>query len=835
MTGDYEVKIDMIPHESVFRLKVQRIHQTCLFELSWGRGLQLSATLEYPESLTRIYQDWQRTYLNFYKSELRGRVENSGTISIRDIDWHAKLVEVEANFLRQFRIWLRSAELYEIRRQIVSSHSSFAIAQNKGEKKVDLFLTCSPLELARLPWEAWEIGSEFTSAAKVRIFRTPLNIRAETIEEKYLSQMRSHGRRKARLLAILGDDRGLNFEQDLAAVRALDRIVEIKFVGWQPGREIAQLKAEIREAIADEQGWDILFFAGHSNETNFTGGEVAIAPGASILISEIAPQLTIAKKRGLQFAIFNSCSGLRIAESLIDLGLSQVAVMREPIHNAVAQAFLVQFLRSLAADKDVWESLQAACEYFQLEKNYIYPSAYLIPSLFCHPDAVLFRLKPHGVKQHLKQLLPTRQETIAVLTLILLSLQLPVQGYLLERRVLLQAIYRQVTGQIPNSKAPPPVLLVQIDQRSIDEGNLNESKPMPRDYLAKLVDRLSALNVRVIGLDYLLVLPRTESDRKLSQSLRKAVQKQPYGTWFIFVETQDETGQRLKVLPEITSPKWSLQGDMAIPVGGYMKLAPGDNYYSDMLPFSYLLALAYQLNFQPSLLSTQPRLESREDFIDRIKNDFKHQYQREYTSLFASASHLQPITAFSYNFGQTWLHPILDFSIPPERVYERIPAWQLLRNTSGSQLSHIQQQAVMIVPGGYLDAGVSRDGEDNFPLPAAIAYWRRQNDSDTSRIFTGGEIHAYMLHHHLTRSAIVPIPDLWAIAIAALLGKATALVFGLRDRRRQKWAILLICITLGYGLISLQLYISAALLLPFVLPLTTLTIYALPAFMRKKI
>lgn len=99
-------------------------------------------------------------------------------------------------------------------------------------------------------------------------------------------------------------------------------------MGWQPGQEIAELKAKISAAIADERGWDVLFFAGHSNETVLTGGELAIAPNVSLSISEITPQLLKAKQRGLQFALFNSCSGLTLANSLIDLGLSQVAVMR---------------------------------------------------------------------------------------------------------------------------------------------------------------------------------------------------------------------------------------------------------------------------------------------------------------------------------------------------------------------------------------------------------------------------------------------------------------------------------------------------------------------------
>lgn len=58
---------------SVFRLKVQHIGQSCIFELTWGRGQQISATLDYPMALTTLYREWQRTYLSFYnKSSLWG-------------------------------------------------------------------------------------------------------------------------------------------------------------------------------------------------------------------------------------------------------------------------------------------------------------------------------------------------------------------------------------------------------------------------------------------------------------------------------------------------------------------------------------------------------------------------------------------------------------------------------------------------------------------------------------------------------------------------------------------------------------------------------------------
>ncbi|MGF1495700.1 MAG: histidine kinase, partial [Elainellaceae cyanobacterium] len=317
-----------------FRLTVRQIEQVCLFDLMWGDGQQLSATVPYPAAIQQHYQDWQRDYLQFYKTlpapveqaatvpaSLRGRVVGSGRVA-PPVDWHAKLVQAEATLLYAFQTWLRCGELFDLRAAIAQASQP---SPDSESPDVTVFLTCSPLSLARLPWETWELAGESGGAGTVRLVRSPSNIRAQT------GSGRSSRSRRARILAILGDDTGLNFQADREAVQSLSRVADVCFVGWQPGQTAAEVKRSICGAIADEDGWDVLFFAGHSNETLITGGELAIAPATSVTMQEMASYLETARQRGLQFAIFNSCSGLNIAESLINLGFSQVAIMREPI------------------------------------------------------------------------------------------------------------------------------------------------------------------------------------------------------------------------------------------------------------------------------------------------------------------------------------------------------------------------------------------------------------------------------------------------------------------------------------------------------------------------
>jgi hypothetical protein len=185
-----------------------------------------------------------------------------------------------------------------------------------------------------------------------------------------------------------------------------------------------------------------------------------------------------------------------------------------------------------------------------------------------------------------------------------------------------------------------------------------------------------------------------------------------------------------------------------------------------------------------------------------------------------------------------WLHPIIDFSIPPEQVYQRLPAWQFLETPANSpQLSNLNQQVAIIAPGGYSDKLGAPLESDNFLLPSGVSYWRsRQNPPDPRKLFTGGEIHAYMAHHFLTQRQVVPIPDLWMIGVAILLGKGSALALSQQpsQQRRWRWWAVLTSTTAVYGLVSLQIYISAAVLFPWLLPSVTVWTYALPTLLKRK-
>jgi CHASE2 domain-containing sensor protein len=787
-------------NRTAFKLRIRQIASLCDFELSWGKGQILTSQLEYSPELIELYKQWKNAYLNYYQ-HLRGRVKKIVTITPSSQDWRSSLVQAQAKLLDRFHQWLLCPALAAIRRQIAQA------AIHSETRGVDVFLTCTPLELARLPWETWEIGTDLGTVGKIRIARTPNNILCESVHPL---------RRKVRVLAILGEDNRLNFTGDWEVLQQkLSNIAEIRLdKEWKKNEEkdenLEAVLSIICQAIADKRGWDILFFAGHSNETELTGGEISIAPKLSISIREIEPALRQAKQNGLQFAIFNSCNGINIAESLINLGLNQVVVMREPIHNQVAGEFIQQFLESLSEFKDAHEAMQDACEFLQQqEKRIKYPSASLIPSIFRHPEAELFRLKQQGWKLWL----PSSLEAFSLLTVVIFSLLIPVQEKLLEFRLFAQAIYRFLIQPefISPLEQKSPVLIVQVDQESIKSSpeEFQEICPINYSYLAKLLTRLSQLKAHTIGIDYILDQDQKQPENtdKLAQAVRNSIQQ---NTWFVFGAVENEEPQ-LGVSDRIASLNWSLEGDIYF-FTQYLELLPNHGSCVESCPFSYLLALIHQLKADSSFPNfMQPNLQNNQFFRSTLFQaletvDLDQKTQKIYNLKL-------PLTA---SFFQ-WLHPIIDYSFPPTQVYETISAQDLL---TGQVPPYIDEQVIIIAPGGHPEAGLNCQGKDNFSLPLAVKFWGR----DTDRI-TGGEIHAYMVHHILRQRFVVAIPDVWMIGLAAIFGKGTLLFLGENLHQRKYWIRVLKGATVVYILVGLQIYMSPGILIPYFFPLVVFWTY----------
>ncbi|WP_186440474.1 CHAT domain-containing protein [Planktothrix tepida] len=259
----------------------------------------------------------------------------------------------------RFNQWLRAETFLSIRNKLFKinpSEEALFIIETEEEK------------LQRLPWHLWEF---FERYPKVEIaFSAPQFDRPST----NLFSSRTQGR----LLAILGDSKGIDLEEDRIALEKLPDIEIVMLV--EPTSE------EFSKQLWDYRGWDILFFAGHSvTETSNQQGKIFINPEESRTISQLKHSLQKAVSSGLKLAIFNSCDGLKIAKELAELHIPYVIAMREPVPDIVAQVFLKYFLSAFSQGHPLHLAVREARKKLQsIEADF--PGASGLPVLFQNPS-----------------------------------------------------------------------------------------------------------------------------------------------------------------------------------------------------------------------------------------------------------------------------------------------------------------------------------------------------------------------------------------------------------------------------------------------------------------
>jgi len=814
---------------SVFQLNILRAGSDCKFLLTWGDRQQRSATVEYPAELDYLYEAWKYAYEELYNAGIRGKAEESVEFTPASVDWKNRVAEDEKAFLTRFQRWLGDAELLDIRRQIMSAAAGTNGSRlGNGDRCVDLLVACESLELEKLPWEVWEIAPQDSALAKIHIARTVINAGNEVV-----SAEESPRQGKPRILAIFADAPDLDLSEDKRALRSLAKVAKIEPLEFQPGEDADTFKAKLIEQLTDDRGWDLLFFAGHSEETSLTGGRFQLAPNAYLSMSEIEQPLLQAKQQGLRCAFFNSCIGLSIANSLIRLGLHQVLMSREKLPDRVAPVFLRELCDRLAKYEDIQDALEETCEYLKTEQN-AYPSAYLIPSLFRHPSpkAKLFQLEPQGWKQLWRDWKPRPVEAIAWGAFLSLNLFTSLSYQLLHGRYFAQAVYRDVTTPVaqlfdPETTEPiPPVQLVVIDEESVyaadEEIEGFQASPMDRQYLANLVTQLADSNASVIGIDYLV---DSKEDERKEQNLANAVQKASVenSIWSVFI-----VENHLKV-GGVFNPKWSLQGKHNVAIWDVR--LPDDatcGKDSDPCPFAYLLALSQLLSQKQQSDIPQPQLQ------DRKLQASLSEYLQEKGDRDSSISFIKQAKP---PFGTLFL---MDLSVPPHQVYDHISAREFLNQSfSADRKRKSAQQVSIITPGMYY---AIQDRTVHFPIPPATNYWCnfRKNPespgqdclSKSVEEFTRGEALAYQVHHFLSQHRIILISDLWLVLLAALLGRWMTLTL-LKQKQQQWHKKSAIGIPLVYGIIGLQLYRWPLVALPWLWPALMFWVYVLPILRRR--
>lgn len=292
---------------------------------------QFTGSLPAAPHLIEFYKNWQSIYLNLCDRKLLRTIEDdeleideAGITNVSHVSFDT-LCQQLSTALNE---WLRSREFLEVDQKLRS--------RLQLDDEIRVIVGSSNQLVKRLPWHCWSFFQDYSYAEMAL---------SQAEYQRNLQTQSNPNRQHTRILAILGNARGIDLEAEATFLKSLPN-TEVSFL-IHPTRET------LNAALWDSQGWDMLFFAGHSDSVTETG-RIYINENSthhSLTIVQLEEALKAAIDRGLQFAIFNSCDGLGLAFALERLQIPVVMVMREPVANRVAQVFFKQFLTAFAIER----------------------------------------------------------------------------------------------------------------------------------------------------------------------------------------------------------------------------------------------------------------------------------------------------------------------------------------------------------------------------------------------------------------------------------------------------------------------------------------------------
>lgn len=330
---------------------------------------QFIGSLPAVPDLIDVHRNWQLIYQNLCdRKHLLSRSHDQDdeleidegavtNVSIVSFDRLCQKLEESIN------VWLKSPEFLHIDRQLRSALDPAA--------EIRVIIETNDEKLRRLPWHRWDLFEDYPKAEMALS-------RLEYKRREFVQQLKDG---KVRILAILGNSQDIDLETEASLLNNLPDAHVVFLVN--PSRQ------ELNEQLWQDSGWDVLFFAGHS-QTKGKTGLIYINENKtnnSLTIEQLDEALKQAIEKGLKLAIFNSCDGLGLANALEKLNIPQVIVMREPVPNLVAQEFFKHFLNAFAVERlPLYLALRQARKKLQaLEDDF--PGASWLP-VICQNPAV---------------------------------------------------------------------------------------------------------------------------------------------------------------------------------------------------------------------------------------------------------------------------------------------------------------------------------------------------------------------------------------------------------------------------------------------------------------
>ena len=424
--------------------------------------------------LIDLYWRWQFLYEELYRLwDWRPRGSMLEPIEIDEADV-THVSEVDFNDLSQslqrgINTWLNS-ELFRTIDQKLRT-------QLDAAAEIRLIVETQDEQLRQLPWHLWNFFEDYP--------RAELALSISNYQQANLLPATTCSR-KVRILVILGNSQGIDVEHDRQLLNQL------------PNGAATFLVEPPIEALNDQlwlQGWDVLFFAGHSSSR--TGGQIQLNQRDRLTIPQLKYALRKAIASGLKLAIFNSCDGLGLAQDLADLQIPQVVVMREPVPDQVAQVFLKHFLMAFARGRSLYGSMREAREKLHgLERSF--PCASWLPVICQNPAEV-----PPTWRDWCRE--EPRLKQWSIRTVLIASVVVTAFVVGVRQLGMLQSLELQAFDSLmrlrPDEGPDPRLLIITVTEADIQAQAQKYRSSLSDDAMSALLKKLEPFQPRIIAAD----------------------------------------------------------------------------------------------------------------------------------------------------------------------------------------------------------------------------------------------------------------------------------------------------------------------------------------------
>jgi CHASE2 domain-containing sensor protein len=487
---------------------------------------QFQGALPSAPKIVDLYRRWQLLYDLIYEARSIniGGLRNSqfpDDITIDDTDIthvsDAEFYQLCDDLQNEIDTWLDNQGFRNIDRQLRM--------QLTPNDEIRFIIQTEDLLTRKLPWHVWHFFNDYPQA---EVALSPIEFGANVPKNNTLQTVR--------ILAILGDSRGINIEADRKLLSSL------------PGAEIVFLvepkRQELDEALWDNRGWNILFFAGHSSsQTSGDSGHIYINNNDKLTIHQLKNALRKAIKNGLQLAIFNSCDGLGLAGQLDNLFIPQIIVMRAPVPDRVAQEFLKRFLSAFASGKSFYTAQREAREQLQgLESEF--PAASWLP-VICQNPAVTpltwfemanlssvnhsSREQNRFIQRQTKSVKTKKEHDFIFIHTALISIAVTILISTARHWGIFQPLELRALDQIVrmrglDEKADDRLLLITITEGDLkyqDEQGMQRRDSLSDAALIKILTKIEKFKPKVVGLNVYRDFIQPEEKNTLTQKLQE--------------------------------------------------------------------------------------------------------------------------------------------------------------------------------------------------------------------------------------------------------------------------------------------------------------------------